>query len=165
MFNSSKRQDTPYPSDMPVPQPPVRAMAPQGATVIARGVKVEGEFHSQGDVVIEGEVQGTVSTAGTLTVGSEARIKANVSAEEAVISGTIDGNLDVKKQAVLHASARLKGDLTAERITVESGAALEGRVQVGSPSLQASAKPRPEEAKADEAKDKAVSVISAEALK
>lgn len=116
-------------------------MGPQAATIIARGVKVEGEFKSQGDVVIEGEVQGTISTSGTLTVGSEAHINADVTADEAVISGSIDGNLKVKKQAVLHASAHIKGDLTAERITVESGATIEGKVQVGSPTMQASSKP------------------------
>lgn len=86
---------------------------------------------SQGDVVIEGEVHGKVATTGTLTVGTEAVIKADVTADEAIISGTVEGNLHVKKQAVLHASAKVKGDLTVERATIESGAVLEGKVQIG----------------------------------
>jgi cytoskeletal protein CcmA (bactofilin family) len=130
------------------------SLAPQAATVIARGVRVDGEFKSQGDVVIEGDVHGTISASGTLTVGSEAHIKANVTAEEAVISGAVDGNIIVKKQAVFHASAHIKGDITAERVTVESGATLEGKVQIGSPSMQASAKTPPEEVKVEESKEK-----------
>lgn len=102
-----------------------------GATTIARGVKVEGDFASQGDVVIEGEVHGKITTAGMLTVGPEAVIKADVTAGEASISGSIEGNLIVKKQIVLQATARLKGDLTAERLSIEAGAALDGRVQIG----------------------------------
>ena len=102
-----------------------------GATTIARGVKVEGDFASQGDVVIEGEVHGKITTAGMLTVGPEAVIKADVTAGEAAISGLIEGNLSVKKQVVLHSTARIKGDLTAERATVEAGAQLDGRVQIG----------------------------------
>jgi cytoskeletal protein CcmA (bactofilin family) len=102
-----------------------------GATTIARGVKVEGDFASQGDVVIEGEVHGKITTAGMLTVGPEAVIKADITAGEAAISGSIDGNLSVKKQAVLHSTARLKGDLTAERLSIEAGATLDGRVQIG----------------------------------
>lgn len=101
------------------------------ATVIARGVKVEGEFHSQGDVLIEGDVQGTISAAGTLTVGPEAKIQANITAQEAIISGEVNGNLQIKNQAIFHASARVKGDIVAERITVESGASIDGRVQIG----------------------------------
>ncbi len=103
----------------------------QTATVIARGVKVEGEFHSQGDVVIEGDVRGTISAAGTLTIGSDAHIVANITAQEAVISGSIQGNLQIEKQAIFHATAHIVGDLTAERITVEAGAVIDGKVQIG----------------------------------
>jgi cytoskeletal protein CcmA (bactofilin family) len=154
MFTNTKSSDTPYPTDAPTPTPVGSTLAPQAATIIARGVKVEGEFKSQGDVVIEGDVQGIISTNGMLTVGPEAHIKADVTAEEAMISGTVDGNLNIKKQAVLHASARIKGDITAERVTVESGAAIEGKVQIGSPSMQASVKTNPEESKASEPKVK-----------
>ena len=114
---------------------PDRSFAPsapaQGVTTIAHGVKVEGDFSSQGDVVIEGEVHGKIASAGTLTVGAKALIKADITADEAVISGVVEGNVRVKKQAVLHATARITGDLTAERVNMESGAALDGRVQIG----------------------------------
>jgi cytoskeletal protein CcmA (bactofilin family) len=125
MFSSSaKHVDMPYTiENRPAPS--------SGATTIARGVKVEGDFASQGDVVIEGEVHGKISAAGTLTIGPEAVIKADVTADEANISGLLEGNLTVKKQVVLHATARIKGDLIAERATVESGAVLDGRVQIG----------------------------------
>lgn len=131
MFYHSKQSDGSFPSDTlisPVASPTSGA---RSATVIARGVNLEGEFHSQGDVIIEGEMQGTLTTGGVLTVGSEARIKANVTAEEANVSGTIEGNIQIKKQAVFHGSARVTGDITAERITVEAGAQLDGKVKVG----------------------------------
>lgn len=129
MFSSSSKrtEDMNHPIDPRSNHP----TAPAAGTVIARGVKVEGEFASQGDVVIEGEVHGKIAAAGTLTVGPEAIIKADVTADEASISGFIEGNVNVKKQAVLRATARIKGDLTAERVTIEAGAALDGRVQIG----------------------------------
>jgi len=102
-----------------------------GMTTIARGVKVEGEFTSQSDVLIEGEVHGTLSTSGMLTVGPEARIKADVNAGEAVVSGTIEGTFTVSKKLELKSSAHVIGDVAAETITVESGAVLSGRMTVG----------------------------------
>lgn len=156
MFTSSKHTDTPYPTDTPTPSPSVPGS--HAGTIIARGVKVEGAFNSQGDVVIEGEVQGSISAAGTLTVGPEAHIKADIAADEAVISGRVDGNVTVKKQAVLHASANVKGDITAERITIQSGAALEGRVQIGSPTMTSSTKA--EEQKVEGKKDEKASDAS-----
>ncbi|MDO8618260.1 MAG: polymer-forming cytoskeletal protein [Candidatus Uhrbacteria bacterium] len=104
----------------------------EGATtVIARGVKVEGEFTSQSDVLIEGEVHGTFSTAGMLTVGSEAKIKADVKAGSAMVSGTIEGNVIVTKHLDVKATAKIMGDVTTETVMIESGAILSGRMTVG----------------------------------
>ncbi len=99
-------------------------------TVIARGVKLEGDFSSQGDVVIEGEVVGTLSAAGLLRVGAEAVIKADVKAGEAVIAGAVEGDLTVERRLDLMTTARIKGDIKTETISVEAGAVLEGNVSV-----------------------------------
>lgn len=129
MFSTpARRPDSAFGMD---PTPPVSSGSRANATIIARGVRVEGEFRSQGDVVIEGDVQGSISASGILTVGSEATIKADISADEARISGTIDGNLQIKKQAIFSSTAKVKGDITAERITVEGGAQLDGRIKIG----------------------------------
>lgn len=131
MFSTpAKRPDSPFGMD-PTPNVVSSSSARLNATVIAKGVRVEGDFRSQGDVVIEGEVQGMISAAGVLTVGPEAVIKADITADEARISGTVDGNLQIKKQAVFSSSAKIKGDITAERITVEGGAQLDGRIKIG----------------------------------
>ena len=48
------------------------------ATLIAKGVTLEGTFASEGPVQIEGIVKGHVQTAASLLVGSESTIIANV---------------------------------------------------------------------------------------
>jgi cytoskeletal protein CcmA (bactofilin family) len=113
------------------PASPSPSYRPHSATLIAKGVRLEGEFKSQGDVQIEGEVQGKVEAAGTLTMGPEAVITADITADEAVISGVLNGNLAVAQQIILHSSARVTGDITAERISVEAGAVIDGRVKIG----------------------------------
>jgi cytoskeletal protein CcmA (bactofilin family) len=101
------------------------------ATVIARGVRVEGDFVSQGEVVIEGDVNGHVSTAGTLTIGTEAKLKADVQATEAIVAGTIQGNVTIKGRLELKATANITGDVTCETAVIEAGAALNGKVLIG----------------------------------
>ncbi len=108
-----------------------------GATVIAKGVKVEGEFSSQSDVLIEGEVHGTLNTAGTLTVGPEAKIKADINANEAIVSGTVEGNLNIAKRLEIKSSAKILGDVTTEAVAIEVGAVLAGRVMVGAKGTMA----------------------------
>lgn len=101
------------------------------ATVIAHGVRVEGDFSSQGDVLIEGEVHGNVATSGMLTVGPQAKLKADVKAEKAVIAGVIEGNVTVGSHLDLKATAKIMGDLVCETAAVESGATLSGKVTIG----------------------------------
>lgn len=110
--------------------------APRGegeasTTLIARGVKVEGEFTSQGDVAIEGEVHGTLSCTGLLTVGNESKIRADVKANDAVIAGTVEGNITIAKRLELKTTARVTGDVMCEVISVEAGAMVLGRMTAG----------------------------------
>ena len=133
MFTPTKRPD-----QTDIPAPSMRGSA--GSTIIARGVRVEGDFSSQGDVIIEGEVSGHVTTTAVLTVGAEAKLKAEVSADEASIAGQIDGTITVKKRLEVKATAKITGDITCETIVVEAGAALNGKVSVG-PASPVPAKP------------------------
>lgn len=100
-------------------------------TVIARGVRVEGDFRSQGNVTIEGELVGSLTCGGHLTIGVEAHIEASVTAEEATISGTIQGDLKIAHKVELKNTARLKGDVLAETLAIEPGATVEGAFKIG----------------------------------
>lgn len=125
MFSSNRRPDRPeY-------EPAGGSPSTVGATVIARGVKVEGDFVSQGDVVIEGEVNGHVATSGLLNVGPEAKLKAEVTADDAVIAGTIEGTVTVKKRMELKATAKVLGDVTCETAAIEAGAVMHGKCSIG----------------------------------
>lgn len=108
------------------------------STVIARGVKVEGDFSSQGDVVIEGDVHGHITATGSLTVGQESHITADVRVGEAVIAGHVEGNIVVDKRLVLKSTANITGDVTAQTLSIEEGAAVVGKFSIG-------AKPSPAE--------------------
>jgi len=99
-----------------------------GDTVIAQGVRVEGQFKSDGNVVIEGEVKGSIATSQHLMVGGTAHIIAEVAAGSADISGIIEGNIQVAGKLELRATAQVIGDISAEDLMIESGAILNGRV-------------------------------------
>lgn len=97
-------------------------------TIIAHGVRVEGEFVSQGNVVIEGEVQGTLHAGGDLRVGEEAKITADVSAANAFIAGELHGNLRVAGRLELTSTSKIMGDVTTEVLLVAAGAKINGTI-------------------------------------
>lgn len=99
-----------------------------GDTIIAAGVKVEGDFTSEGNIIIEGEVIGSLHTAQDLVVGDNAKISADVSAMNARIAGIIRGNVLVRDRMEVAGTSRIDGDITTRVLLVEPGAQLNGRI-------------------------------------
>lgn len=102
-----------------------------GETIIARGVRIEGEFFAEGDIVIEGEVRGNISTAGDLKIGEDAVIEADIHAQNAVISGRVHGNIKIDARLDLMASSHVSGDINARTLAVEAGSEINGMVHMG----------------------------------
>lgn len=104
---------------------------PGGDTIIAAGVRVEGDFQSQGNLIIEGEVMGSVKTSSDLFVGEKAKIHASVVANNAKVSGEIRGNLKVKERLDLGPLSRISGDVKTKILIVEAGAIVNGKINMG----------------------------------
>lgn len=100
-------------------------------TIIAAGVQVEGDFTSQGNVLIEGIVQGSLKTERDLRVGEKAVITANVKAANAVVAGEVRGNVVVSGKLELEQTARVYGDVKTEVLVVAAGAMVNGNIRMG----------------------------------
>ncbi len=99
-----------------------------GETVIAPGVKVEGDFTSQGFVLIDGEVVGSIKTESDLDIGERAQISADVTASNAHVAGSVKGNIKVGERLEVARTARIFGDITSKVLVVEQGALINGKV-------------------------------------
>lgn len=100
-------------------------------TIIAQGVRVEGDFQSEGEVTIEGEVHGSVKTKAGLRVGESARISADVRAKSAFVAGAIEGNVVVEDRLELGEHSVVKGNIQARVLSVAPGAQINGQVSMG----------------------------------
>ena len=99
-------------------------------TIIGPSVRIEGNFVCQGGIVIEGEVKGTISTAGFLEVGDKASVVADVTAQEARIGGEVRGNLKIEGYLELTASAKIIGDMEVGSLSIARGATIKGKCAV-----------------------------------
>ncbi len=96
-------------------------------TVIGPSVKVKGDFNGQGNIIVEGTVEGNLKTNGNLEVGKTAKITANVEAKEAKIGGQVIGNVKIKGFLEITATAKIFGDLEISDLSIERGAILNGK--------------------------------------
>ncbi len=99
-------------------------------TIIGGSVKVKGNFHGQGNIVIEGHLEGSLKTNASLFVGEKAKIVADIEALDAVINGEVYGQIKVKKYLSLGATAKIFGDIQYGEISVEHGALINGQLTV-----------------------------------
>lgn len=95
-------------------------------TIVGPSVKVEGDFVSKGNVVIEGMVTGSVKTDKNLRVEEGARINANVKAQNVRVAGEVRGDVVVEGLLELTESAQVLGDVKTKTLVVAAGALLHG---------------------------------------
>lgn len=105
-------------------------------TVVGPSVNVEGDFASEGNIVVKGTVAGSVHTSRNLAVEPGAKITANVRAGSASIAGEIKGNMKIKETLTLASTARVMGDIEVKVLVIEAGALVFGRIQM--PGLESS---------------------------
>jgi len=98
----------------------------QVETIIGPSVKIEGEFKSDGNVMVAGVVSGKLSTSQGLRVEEQARISADIEAREAVIAGQVNGNVNITGHLEILNSAKINGDIKTGSIAIQQGACLNG---------------------------------------
>ena len=112
-----------------MPAPKLQFTEPRGSAVIGIGVTIKGQIFSREDLIIDGEVEGSVELQEhRLTIGEKGKIRADVSAHEVVVLGSIDGNVEAKEKIDIRKQASITGDIRAARIETEDGAYLKGSV-------------------------------------
>ena len=65
-------------------------------TVIGASIKVKGNFNGQGNIIIEGILEGSLKTDANIFIGEKAKVVANIDANDLIIHGDVRGNLKVK---------------------------------------------------------------------
>jgi len=79
---------------------------------------------------INGSFDGKLDTKGSLTIGENAVVRADINGEEIMVGGKVTGNIVAKKQLTLFSQAHIVGDITAPVLSVEAGAILQGKCQM-----------------------------------
>jgi cytoskeletal protein CcmA (bactofilin family) len=100
-------------------------------SVIGPTLKFKGELSANEDLIIEGEIEGTIAHQDkNLTVGREGRVKANIDAKTVEIYGQVQGDIRGEDSVKLAKSAEVKGNIQCARIIMEDGAHFTGNIEM-----------------------------------
>ena len=141
--DSKAKGDTPGPGLGSMAHSDPQAV-PATPSIISADLKIIGNMHSNGDIQIDGQIDGDVDSK-SLTIGESAQVNGTVTCERVRVCGRVTGEIRANS-VVLARSARVDGDIAHKTLEIEAGANLQGGVRRLEDS-PAAARPKKEEAK------------------
>ena len=113
----------------------------EGTTNIGKSVTIRGEVSGTEDLFLDCLFDGSISLLESrLTIGPNAKVKADVKVRDLIVFGSLDGNAVATGRIELRQSAVLNGDIIASRLSIEESASFRGKVELtGHPSTNSGA--------------------------
>ena len=99
--------------------------------VISVSSHFKGDFKFGRYSRIEGCIDGSIKSSGTLIIGAQAKVKADIDGETVVVNGYLDGNILASNIVCIGDTAEVHGTIKAPHIEVEDGAKINGNVSMG----------------------------------
>jgi cytoskeletal protein CcmA (bactofilin family) len=109
-------------------------ISPRAAACISQGIKIKGEVTGSEDLFVDGQVDGKLNlTNGSLTIGPNGSVKADVTAREVIVRGKVEGKVTGRDKVQLWSTGQVNGEVQTDRLAIEEGALLRGKVEAGKP--------------------------------
>ena len=105
--------------------------------VIGPSIHIDGDVRGEEDLLIDGEVSGTVQLKNnSLTVGPNGKVKADVYAHSIYVDGYLEGDLYGSERVNIRKSATVRGNVTSPRVSLEDGAKFKGSIEMDPQAAQ-----------------------------
>jgi len=128
----TERPQTNRPDSSFVSGPSDRAFVPtQSGALLSRGVSIKGSVKFLNGLFVDGELEGTIDSHGTLMIGEHARIRGEIRTKSVNVPGQVEGNIFVTERCELQAGSTVRGDIEAPRLMVDENATFCGSAKVG----------------------------------
>ncbi|MGM0375203.1 MAG: bactofilin family protein [Bacteroidota bacterium] len=99
--------------------------------MIGQGTKIVGDIETNGDIRIDGNIQGNINSKGKVVIGSNGLVKGEVVCSNADVAGTLEGKMNVSELLSLKTSSKLNGDIKTGKLNIEPGAIFTGTCSMG----------------------------------
>ena len=104
-------------------------------SLIGPGTEFKGTLKDREGVRIDGKFEGEIETGGSLIIGEDAVVHANIKATAVIIAGKLTGDIDCQGKVEIFSTGSLEGKVKASDLTIAEGAFFNGECRM-SPSVQ-----------------------------
>jgi len=107
-------------------------LSQRAGACISQGIKIKGEVTGSEDLFVDGQVDGKLNLVnGSLTVGPNGIVKADVIAREVIVRGKVEGRVSGRDRVQVSSTGQVSGDIQTDRLAIEDGAMMRGKVEAG----------------------------------
>ncbi len=100
------------------------------SSVLGPTLKFKGDLTADEDLLIQGEVEGSIKHSSSLTIGEGGRVKADVSAEYIAVEGRVEGDLRGSKCVKVRVTAKIDGNIVSPKVSLVEGATFNGKIDM-----------------------------------
>ena len=93
---------------------------------LTSGSKIIGTVITDGDMRVDGVIEGDVKCSGKLVIGEQGQVNGSIECQNAEVMGKIEGKIDVKYALALRATSNLTGEIQTTTLMVEPNAVFNG---------------------------------------
>jgi cytoskeletal protein CcmA (bactofilin family) len=101
----------------------------ESVSVVGRGARVRGRVTGEGDIRIEGQIDGEVTVSGDLSIEDGGAVTGDIAAGAVVIAGGLAGDVSARGTVTIQATAKVEGDMIGAEVHLEEGASFSGRIE------------------------------------
>lgn len=99
-------------------------------SILPPTLRFKGELSADEDLLIQGQIEGTIKHTQRVTVGKEGRVKASISAQVIKVEGTVEGDLHAERSVYVEDSGNLRGNIHAPSVCLVEGSKFNGSVDM-----------------------------------
>jgi cytoskeletal protein CcmA (bactofilin family) len=121
----------------PQTMPSTVVSRPANKATIGSSMHIKGEIRTDEELVVDGEVEGSLESQSVLTIGKNGKVKANIKAREVIIYGSVRGNIEVAEKLAIRDQGSVIGDIKTAGISIDDGAYFKGSIDIARPEPKA----------------------------
>ena len=103
--------------------------------LLGNNSEFEGNLKFYGTLRITGRFKGNISGDGTISIGTEGKIEADIHVTHIIIYGEIHGNIIAEEKIEINVPAKVFANIEAPVIEIEKGAFFQGKCQTQLPKV------------------------------
>lgn len=100
----------------------------QGINNIGKGTIIEGNVFTEGDIRIDGKVNGNIQSKSRVVLGQTSEVKGDVNCKNGNIEGKVLGNVNVKEVLKITSTANVDGNIMTKKLVVDEGALVQAKI-------------------------------------